>query len=215
MNFNARVFVDAWPALMDGLKITMIASTAGMAVALALGLSIAIAGRNARRVGALLIESLVTIVRSTPLLIQLYLLFYVLPLYGPRLSPLATGIIGLGVHYASYLSEVFRAGIDSVPKGQWEATVALHLNRRTTWTRIILPQVVRTVLPQVGNYFISIYKAAALLATITVVDLLGAGLNYAGETFRYFEIFTLIGIIYFIIGFLLSRFVQYAERRLA
>ncbi len=215
MTFSLKVLRDAWPALWDGLKITMLASAAGMTVAIILALVIAIAIRGGGPTTRLTLNGLVTVVRSTPLLIQLYLLFYVLPLYGPKLSPLTTGVIGLGLHYASYLSEVFRAGIEAIPKGQWEAATALHLSRKTTWFRIVLPQVAKTVLPQVGNYFISIYKSAALLATITVVDLLGAGLNYAGETFRYFEIFTLIGLIYFTIGFTLSRILSYLESRFA
>lgn len=215
MNFDLNSINVILPLLLQGLKVTVVASTGAVIVAIALGLLIAIVRRSAGRVLRLAIDSVVTVVRSTPLLVQLYLLFYVLPLYGPAMSPMTTGILGLGIHYCAYLSEVFRAGIDAVPKGQWEAAIALQFNRFQTWRRLIIPQVVRIVLPQVGNYFISIYKHSSLLATITVVEILGTTLNYAGETFRYFEAFTLLGIIYFIVGFSLSRTVGYLERRLA
>lgn len=213
MNFSPQITAELLPALLRGTVVTLYATAAGMAVALAVGLLIAVARRGGNPVAVLIIDSFVTVVRSTPLLIQLYLLFYVLPLYGPSFSPLFTGILGLGLHYSSYISEVFRAGIDAVPRGQWEACIALQFSRVKTWTRIILPQAFRIVLPQIGNYLISMYKHASLLATITVVELLGAALNFAGETFRYFEAFTLVGIIYFVIGFAFSRLVRYLEQR--
>jgi polar amino acid transport system permease protein len=168
VNFDLNSINVILPLLLQGLKVTVIASTGAVIVAIALGLLIAIVRRSAGRALRLAIDSVVTVVRSTPLLVQLYLLFYVLPLYGPAMSPMTTGILGLGIHYCAYLSEVFRAGTDAVPKGQWEAAIALQFNRFQTWRRLIIPQVVRIVLPQVGNYFISIYKHSSLLATITV-----------------------------------------------
>ncbi len=215
MNFDLNSIPVILPLLLQGLKVTVIASAGAAVVAIVLGFVIAMLRRSARRSLCLVIDTVVTVIRSTPLLVQLYLLFYVLPLYGPALSPMTTGILGLGIHYSAYLSEVFRAGIDAVPKGQWEAAIALQFNRFQTWKRLIIPQVLRIVLPQVGNYFISIYKHSSLLATITVVEVLGATLNYAGETFRYLEAFTILGILYFIVGFSLSQTVGYLERRLA
>lgn len=215
MSFDVDSVMTILPLLLQGLQVTIIASVGAVIVAIAFGLLIAIVRRSAARTARMALDTTVTIVRSTPLLIQLYLLFYVLPLYGPAFSPMATGVLGLGLHYSAYLSEVFRAGIDAVPKGQWEAAIALQFNRVQTWRRLILPQVVRIILPQVGNYFVSIYKHSALLATITVVEILGTTLNYAGETFRYFEAFTLLGLIYFCVGFSLSRAVGYLERRLS
>jgi polar amino acid transport system permease protein len=215
MTFSLQTMLDVLPALLRGTVVTLQATAAGILLALALGLFLAIARRGSNRAIVVVIDLFVTVIRSTPLLIQLYLLFYVLPLYGPSLSPLVTGVLGLGVHYSSYLSEVFRAGIDAVPKGQWEASVALQMPRAKTWCRIILPQAFRIVLPQIGNYMISMYKHASLLATITVVELLGAALNYAGETFRYLEVLTLVGVIYFIIGYIFSRIIKYIELKLA
>ncbi len=213
MNFSPQVMLDVLPALLRGTLVTLYVTAAGMVLAIVVGLVLAVARRGGNRIAVAAVDLFVTVVRSTPLLIQLYLLFYVLPLYGVSFSPLLTGIVGLGLHYSSFLSEVFRAGIEAVPRGQWEASVALQFSRATTWKRIILPQAFRVVLPQIGNYLISMYKHAALLATITVVELLGAALNFAGETFRYFEVFTLVGIIYFIIGYALSRVVRHLELR--
>lgn len=213
MNFSPQVMLDVLPALLRGTLVTLYVTAAGMVLAIVVGLVLAVARRGGNRIAVAAVDLFVTVVRSTPLLIQLYLLFYVLPLYGVSFSPLLTGIVGLGLHYSSFLSEVFRAGIEAVPRGQWEASVALQFSRATTWKRIILPQAFRVVLPQIGNYLISMYKHAALLATITVVELLGAALNFAGETFRYFEVFTIVGIIYFIIGYALSRVVRHLELR--
>lgn len=213
MNFSPQVMLDVLPALLRGTLVTLYVTAAGMVLAIVVGLVLAVARRGGNRIAVAAVDLFVTVVRSTPLLIQLYLLFYVLPLYGVSFSPLLTGIVGLGLHYSSFLSEVFRAGIEAVPRGQWEASVALQFSRATTWKRIILPQAFRVVLPQIGNYLISMYKHAALLATITVVELLGSALNFAGETFRYFEVFTLVGIIYFIIGYALARVVRHLELR--
>src|SRR5690606_13471664 len=100
------------------------------------------------------VAGFVEFVRSTPLLIQLYFLYYVLPDYGLSLSPFATGVIALGVHYACYTAEVYRAGIEAVPRGQWEAARALNLSPAATWRHVILPQAVPATLPMLGNYLI-------------------------------------------------------------
>src|SRR5690606_29363049 len=125
---------------------------------------------------------------------QLYLLFYVLPAYGVVMSAFATGVLGLGIHYGSYLSEVYRSGIESVPRGQWEAAVALGFSRARTWRSVILPQAFRRIIPPTGNYLVSMFKATPYLATITVLELLGTALNLADHSFRYFEPIALVGL---------------------
>jgi polar amino acid transport system permease protein len=140
-------------------------------------------------------------VRSTPLLIQLFFLFYVLPAFGITMSSLLTGILGLGLHYSTYTAEVYRSGIEGVPRGQWEAAVALNLPPFQTWTRVILPQAIPPIIPVLGNYLIGMFKDTPLLATITVRELLGAALNAAGESFRYLEPISLVGAIFFVLSY--------------
>jgi len=127
---------------------------------------------------------------------QLFFLFYVLPVTGVRFSPLATGVLGLGVHYAAYCAEVYRAGLDSVPRGQWEAALALNLGRWRTLRDVILPQAIPPIVPALGNYFVAMFKDTPLLSAITVVELLQASKIAGSATFRYTEPLTLVGLIF-------------------
>lgn len=187
--------LDIAPALIAALRITVLATIFGSAIALMAGLPLALAtlSRSAwlRRPARAVIE----IVRGTPLLIQLYLLFYVLPDAGIRLEPLATGILALGVHYGAYTADIYRAGIEAVPAGQRDAGLALGLGRRQLFFRIVLPQALPPVLPALGNCVIAMFKDTPLLSTITVFELLNAAKGIGAETFRYLEPFTIVGLL--------------------
>jgi len=154
-------------------------------------------------------------VRNTPLLIQLFFLFYVMPSFGIKMGSLATGILALGLHYSTYLAEVYRSGIEGVPRGQWEAAVALNLSPFHTWTRVILPQAIPPIVPVLGNYFIGMFKDTPLLATITVRELLGTALNEAARTFRYMEPISLVGAIFFVLSYPSALLIRRLEVRLA
>ena len=153
---------DIMPVLLDGLRITLIATLLGSLVAFALGLLLAVLQRGPAPV-RVVVRGLVEFIRSTPLLVQLFFLFYVLPQFGITLGALTAGVIALGLHYATYTSEVYRAGIDAVPRGQWEAATALSLPRSRVWTGVILPQAIPRVVPALGNYVISMFKETPLL----------------------------------------------------
>jgi polar amino acid transport system permease protein len=184
------------PTLLRGAVITFQATIGGMALALVLGLVFVLLLRSKRKLIAYPTRVVLEFVRGTPLLIQLFFLFYVLPEWGITLNALSTGIFALGLHYSTYIAEVYRAGIESVPDGQWEAATALSLSRASTWRRIVLPQAVIAVLPMLGNYLVAMFKETPLLATITVTEMLGAGLSAAASSYRYIEVFTLIGLIF-------------------
>ena len=196
MNFDYAYAFEILPQLLLATIITFEATLGGMALALVLGLGLAL--MRLSRFGPLdhTARGIIAFVRGTPLLIQLYFLFYILPLYGIRFDPLLTGIIGLGMHYASYLAEVYRAGIQAVPKGQWEAAVALNLSRLDVWKRIVLPQAIPPMIPVFGNYLIAMFKDTPLLATITVLELLGTAQVEAALSYRYFEPYTIVGLIF-------------------
>jgi len=184
------------PTLLEGLAITVQATLLGMVLAVTLGLVLALMRRAPLRPVALGAALVIEFVRSTPLLMQLFFLFYVLPVTGVRFSPLATGVLGLGVHYAAYCAEVYRAGLDSVPRGQWEAALALNLGRWRTLRDVILPQAIPPIVPALGNYFVAMFKDTPLLSAITVVELLQASKIAGSATFRYTEPLTLVGLIF-------------------
>jgi polar amino acid transport system permease protein len=153
-------------------------------------------------------------VRSTPLLVQIYFLFYVLPEAGLRLSPLAAGVAALGIHYAAYCSEVYRAGIESVPRGQWEAAAALNLGRWRTLRAVIIPQALPPVVPALGNYLVAMFKDTPLLSAITVLELLQTAKLIGAETFRYVEPLTLVGALFLVLSLASAAVIGLVERRL-
>ncbi len=205
---------DIAPRLAEGLVVTLQATVLGMAVALTLGLVLALARRSRHRLLAWPTSALVEFVRSTPLLVQIYFLFYILPDAGLRLSPLATGVLALGLHYAAYCSEVYRAGLEAVPKGQWEAAVALNLSHWRTMKDIIIPQAIPPVVPALGNYLVAMFKDTPLLSAITVLELLQAAKLVGSETFRYVEPLTLVGGLFLILSLVSAAAIRWVEGRL-
>ena len=201
---------DILPTLASALTITIQATVLGMLLAVTLGLVLAMARRAPWPVLAYPVAFVVEFVRSTPLLVQMYFLFYVLPTVGVRLSPLTTGILALGVHYAAYCAEVYRAGIESVPRGQLEAATALNMSAWRTAVGVVLPQAIPPVVPALGNYLVAMFKDTPLLSAITVVELLQQSKIIGSTTFRYTEPLTLVGVLFL----LLSLVAAWGVRRL-
>ena len=215
MSFDLSYALTILPALLRATLVTLAATLGGMALALVVGLVCAMARMSRLRVVSWMASAYVQVVRTTPLLVQLYLLFYVLPHYGIVLNAFATGILGLGLHYGSYISEVYRAGIEGVPREQWEASIALGFSRSRTWAGVILPQAFRRIIPPLGNYLVSMFKATPYLATITVLELLGTALNLADHSFRYFEPITLVGLIFMALSYPSAFLIRRLETRFA
>jgi polar amino acid transport system permease protein len=155
----------------------------------------------------------VEVIRGTPLLVQLFIVYYGLPSYGVRLDPFMAGFLTLGIHYGAYLSEVYRAGILSIDRGQWEAAASIGMGRGAVLREIILPQAVRTILPPVGNYFISMLKDSALTATISVNELLRAGQLRVAITFRAMDIYLMVAAIYLALSYPISLLIRRLEER--
>ncbi|MEO3886995.1 ectoine/hydroxyectoine ABC transporter permease subunit EhuD [Nonomuraea sp. B5E05] len=200
--------------LTQGLLVTVQATLGGAVLAFVLGLFVALLRRSRRAYISRPVGAVMEFIRSTPLLVQLFVLYYVLPDFGIKMTALTTGIIGLGVHYAAYTSEVYRAGIDGVPKGQWEAAIALNMPRPYTWISVILPQAVRRALPALGNYVVAIFKESPQLSVITVVDVVGLARGVGSESFRYLEPMTIAGLFFLLIAIPASILVRRMERRL-
>ena len=206
----------AWailPELLRGLVVTVLATLLGSMVAFALGMVWTLVRMLRIPLLTPSVSFFVEFIRGTPLLIQLYFLYYVLPTWGLTISPLPTGIFGLGLFYSAYAAEIFRAGIEDLPPGQWEAALTLGLPVRRVWLGIILPQAIRSVVPILGNVVISMFKQSSLLSTITMFELLAAGLNIGSVNYRYVEPLTLVGAFYFAISFLSARIVRSLEAK--
>ncbi len=206
--------LEIFPVLLRAAIITLQATVYGFAIALVVGLVFALLRRGPKIVSwpaGFLVEFL----RSTPLLIQLYFLFYVLPQYGFGLPALTTGVIGLGLHYGAYLSEVYRTGIEGVDKGQWEAAIALDFTTLHTWRTIVLPQAIPPMIPAFGNYFIVMFKETPLLSAITVVELMQTAKIIGARTFSYVEPYTLVGLIFLLLSYPAALVVNRLEARLA
>ncbi len=194
--FDWKLAMDMLPALLKAFVVTLQATLCGMGLAIVLGLPWAVLRRSRRPQISWPTAWFVEFVRSTPLLVQVYFLFFVLPDFGITLSPFLTGVLALGLHYSAYLSEVYRAGIAGVPNGQWEAAIALNLSRWDTWKSIILPQAIPPIIPVLGNYLVAMFKETPVLAAITVGELLQTAKLIGAETFRYLEPLTLVGILF-------------------
>ncbi|MDH3314973.1 MAG: ectoine/hydroxyectoine ABC transporter permease subunit EhuD [Gammaproteobacteria bacterium] len=188
------------PRLLWATMNTLLAAGIGYGIALVLGLVLALAQRTPYWPLTLIVREFVEFIRSTPLVLQIFFVFYVGPQFGIRLDPWTSGMIAIGLHYAAYLSEVYRAGLDSIPKGQWEACRALNLSARRTYFRIIIPQALPASLPGMGNYLVGIFKDTPMLSVIGVAELMHTANALGSETYRFLEPYTMVGVIFLAIS---------------
>lgn len=202
------------PQLISGLGLTVYASLLGMSLAALIGLLVACVRVVNVPVLGRLGAFYVLFIRNTPLLVQLFFLFYVLPSYGILLDPMFIGVISLGTYYGAYAAEAYRGGFAAVPREQWEAGMSLRLSTRQILQVIILPQAIRPTVPVLGNYLISMFKESALLSTITIYELFGTARLLANLSFEYTTIFTAVGLIYLSISYPSSLAMRSLERRL-
>lgn len=209
-------FDFAWsilPQLLKASIVTIQATLAGFAVAVFAGLLLALLKRSPYAIIRWPVIGFIEFVRSTPLLVQLYFLYFVLPQVGITLSPFVTGVIGLGLHYSCYTAEVYRAGLESVPRGQWEAATTLNYSRLQTYLRIILPQAVPPIVPPLGNYLIAMFKDTPILAAITLTELMYTANRIASEKFLYVEPITMVGILFLAMSLVASYLLRLVEGR--
>jgi polar amino acid transport system permease protein len=215
MAFDWNFVIEIMPQLLTGLKTTVNAALISFVFAAIVGLFLALARRSEIKWLAKSMDGFVEFIRSTPLLVQLYFFFYVLPLYGFKLPAFIVGVIGLGLHYSTYISEVYRAGIDAIGRGQWEAARALNFSPSRTWIGIILPQAIPPMFPALGNYLVGIFKETPQLAAITVLEMLQRAKNIGAITFRFLEPITMVGLLFFVISYPAALLVQRLEARYA
>jgi polar amino acid transport system permease protein len=188
------------PRLIMATGNTLLAAGAGYVIAVVLGLMLALAQRTPSRAVTFTVREFVEFVRSTPLILQIFFVFYVGPQFGIRLSPWMSGMIAIGLHYACYLSEVYRGGIESVPKGQWEAAIALNMTTVQKYRRVIIPQAIPPALAGMGNYLVGIFKDTPMLSVIGVTELIHTANAIGSENYRFLEPYTMVGIIFLAIS---------------
>ena len=207
----------AWeilPRLGEAAVVTIQATIGGYFLALIGGLVLALMHRSPIRALAWPAAGLVEFVRSTPLLVQLFFLFFGLPELGIRLSPFETGVVGLGLHFSTYTSEVYRAGIDGVPRGQWEAAKALNFSTYRRYRAVVLPQAIPPIVPVLGNYLLTMFKDSTLLSAIAVRELLQAAKIMGSDNFQYMEPLTIIGAFFIVMSVVSATGISWLERKL-
>ncbi|AMW10688.1 ectoine/hydroxyectoine ABC transporter permease subunit EhuD [Streptomyces qaidamensis] len=215
MKWDWNAVADFMPHFWDGLLVTLQILVIGSVISFVLGLVWALLMRVPARWVTWPVGAITEFIRNTPLLVQLFFLFYVMPEWGLAFSALTTGVVGIGLHYSTYTMQVYRAGIEAVPVGQWEAATALNLPLRRTWSAVILPQAIRRVVPALGNYVIAMLKDTPILMAITVLEMLGEAQLFAREQFQFTEPLTVIGVAFIVISYLASLALRALERRLA
>ncbi|MCB9958719.1 MAG: ectoine/hydroxyectoine ABC transporter permease subunit EhuD [Rhodospirillaceae bacterium] len=209
---------DILPQLAMGALNTLLAAVLGYLIAMVIGLGFALLQRTGIWTLNRLVREVVEFIRSTPLVLQIFFVFYVGPQFGLTLMPWTAGMIAIGLHYASYLSEVYRGALDAIPRGQWEACRALNLSPQRTYAGVILPQAVPAALPGMGNYLIGIFKDTPMLSVIGVAELMHTANAIGGNNYRYLEPYTLVGLIFLLISlpaaFGIRRFESWVRRAL-
>ncbi|WP_265517283.1 ectoine/hydroxyectoine ABC transporter permease subunit EhuD [Nitratireductor luteus] len=199
---------DALPLLYRGGVVTVQATIVGFAIALVLGLVFALIRQSPNRYISGAMAETIEFIRSTPLLLQIFFVYFVGPQFGIVIPAWTAGIGVLGIHYAAYCSECYRAGIEHVDAGQWEASTALNLSTARSWRVIILPQAIPPIVPSLGNYFIGMFKDTPILAAIAILEMLQQAKNFGAENYRYIEAITVAGFFYLVFSLVASTIVQ-------
>lgn len=209
-----RRYVGFLPLLAQAAVVTLEVSVFGMVVAIIVGLGLAIARRYGKPIIASLAVGYIETIRGTPLLIQILFVFYGLPNIGIKLDPFVAGVLALGLNYAAYEAENYRAGLDAIPRGQMEAAIALDLTQAQALRLVIVPQAFRIVIPVMTNDFISLLKDSSLVSVITMAELTRTYEQLSTTYYDYFGTGLLVGAVYLLIGLPFVRLARWTERRL-
>lgn len=201
--------------LLAGFGVTLMLLAAASVIGLALGSLLAMASQSRIKLLRWAVVVYVELWRNTPLLVQLFWIHFALPLItGINMTALQSGLIALTANVTAYFSEIVRAGIQTVDKGQWEAARALGLPRRRLWQHVILPQAFRAIIPLLANLLISLLKATAILSMLSINDLMRVTASISNYTFKPIEFLTVAAVVYFLFGSLIGNFGTRLERYL-
>jgi polar amino acid transport system permease protein len=215
MLFDWSFALEILPDLLRAARTTLLVTAASFAVAIFGGMGVLWLAGCRFRPAAWLVVALSDLIRATPLLIQVFFLFFILPTVGINLEPITTGIVAIGLHYSCYMAEVYRAGLMAVRTGQWQAASALGLSPFATLRYVVIPQMLPVVVPTAGSYLVYMFKDTPILAAITVRELMQVASRIGAENFRYLEPITLVGLLFLAMSLLASFLVGRVEKRIS
>lgn len=205
-------FETVLPLMIQAVPVTITATVLSFILAAILGLALMLMKISPYRWLSLPVTELIEFIRGTPLLVQIFFLFFLLPEYGITLPPLTTGIIAIGIYNSALCAEVYRAGILAVPRGQREAAIALNLGTYRMYRDIIIPQSLPPVVPALGNYLIAIFKETPLLSFVAVSEIMHVSKLIGSEYYRFTEAITVAGVFFLVMSLASARLVHMAER---
>lgn len=211
---NISLVVKYMPFLLRGLGYTLLVSLVAIAIAVCVGVLLSVLRLSGNRFLTMLVNVYVSFVRGTPVIVQIFIIYYVIAMFGLDVSALVSGIVALSLNSGGFISEIIRGGLSSIPQGQYEAAQALSLPRYKILSRIIFPQVFNCVTPQLMSEFINVIKMSPMLSVISVVELTRSAQRLVTQTYVTLPFYVAIGIIYFIVCALLEEVVKYQERRI-
>ena len=210
--FEIDLFLEAIPPLLEAfIKITVVVTLLGSLIAAVLGLVWAILLRELPELLAVPLRFVLDFIRLTPLPVHLLLIYYAFS----SLSAMTVGVLVIGVHYSTYMAESYRAGIESIRSGQWEAATALSLPASRTWRAVILPQAIRNTLPSLGNWAIAMFKDTPFLIFISVQEMVTVARQFGGQHFTYTEAFTVAGLLFLVASYPTAVLMRKLEKKLA
>ena len=199
-----ETFIDAFPFVIKGINVTLGLTFTSYALAIAAGFIWLALESTPVRPFNFVIYWIREFIRSTPPIVQIFFLYCawpMVPYIGTSFTPFIAAMIALGVHFSTYIAEVYRSGIESVDKGQWEAAKALNFSKKDTWMKIVLPQALPPTIPMLGNYLIILFKEVPLAATIGVVGILSLGRTYGANTWSYIEPLTIVALLFLLLSY--------------
>ncbi|WP_052255469.1 ectoine/hydroxyectoine ABC transporter permease subunit EhuD [Salinicoccus sp. YB14-2] len=212
-----ETFVDAFPIIITGINVTLGLTVTSFILALIVGFVWLILESTPIKAFNFIIYWIREFIRSTPPIVQIFFLYYawpMVPYIGTSFTPFIAAMLALGIHFSTYVSEVYRSGINSVDKGQWEASTALNLSLKDKWFNVVLPQALPPTIPMLGNYLIILFKEVPLAATIGVVGILSIARSYGAETWSYLEPLTIVAILFLVLSYPSALLVRMLENKM-
>ena len=214
MQFDQSALIKAIPSLLFGATVTIRITALSIALGLVIGFMTGLARVWPNLVLRTLSSAYIELIRGTPLLVQIFIVYFGLPALGLNLDPFIAGMIAMGINSGAYIGEIVRGGIESIARGQMEAARSLGLTYWQAMRYIIIPQALVRILPALGNEFIALLKDSSLVSTIAISELTRTGQIIITRTFKSFEIWSGVALFYFLMTYTISRIVKYSEKRL-
>ncbi len=214
MHFDFTALFGAFPALLVGASMTLRVTAFSIALGLVIGILAGLARVWPNPVLRFISSAYIELIRGTPLLVQIFIVYFALPSLGLNLDPFIAGVIAMGINSGAYVGEIVRGGIESIAQGQMEAARSLGMTWGQAMRYVILPQAFVRILPPLGNEFIALLKDSSLVSTIAIAELTRTGQIIITRTFKSFEIWTGVALFYFLMTYAISQVVRYSEKRL-